>query len=430
MDNSRETHVIDFLIYDPVAGKVYVQKRSSDRRLFPGCWEIPGGHLEDGETHEECIDRELDEEMGFRLIKIHGKVHEFKWEDGDVTDHVYLIEAEGVYRPEVDKISEHRWIGPDESALVLNGAEENGLYRAILNAFQFVKEQGIPHQFNQRNTFLQTPEFAGFLNELGDIAREIALKYFRQDLQLEDKDDKTPVTIADREIEAALRARIHEEFPEHGFLGEEFGAENVQAEFVWVIDPIDGTKAFATGKPLFGTVIGLTQNSIPVAGMIDQAFTKERWIGIKNSGATHNGEPIRVAEPRLLMNARFYTAAPEMFHGDRWEGFEDIRRSAKWALYGCDCYAYGLMAMGHVDLVMEQHLGAHDIMGLVPIIQEAGGFVSDWNGEPITLNTDGKIIAASHPGLAVEALRKINAHIPDARFRFNGLNESVSLALN
>ena len=123
-------------------------------------------------------------------------------------------------------------------------------------------------------------EFAAFFNQAADVARAIALKYFRHVIAVDDKQDKSPVTQADREIERILRELIRKTFPTHGIVGEEFGQDNEQAEFVWVIDPIDGTKSFATGRPLFGTILGLMHNGKPVAGLIEQAFTKERWFGI------------------------------------------------------------------------------------------------------------------------------------------------------
>jgi len=156
--------------------------------------------------------------------------------------------------------------------------------------------------------------FAAFFNEAADIAGAVTLNYFRKEIPIDDKHDKSPVTQADREIEQKLRELIGKKFPDHGIVGEEFGASNENAEFVWVIDPIDGTRAFMTGKPLFGTIIGLMHAGKPVVGCIDQAFTKERWFGIADQYATHNGNPIKVAPPRALEDSRLYT-------GDGLDGF-------------------------------------------------------------------------------------------------------------
>jgi len=257
-------------------------------------------------------------------------------------------------------------------------------------------------------TFDYEKEFKGFFDEMAEEARVIALKYFRSNLVVSEKNDKSPVTLADKEIEATLRDMIRKRYPAHGIIGEEYGKENETAEFVWVIDPIDGTRAFATGKPLFGTIIGLAHNGRPMVGLIDQAFTKERWLGVSDSFCRYNNQLTKVAPPRPLEAARFYTGNPELFHGDIFENFETLRKSTKWAFYECDCYAYGLLAIGSVDLVIEQCLGLHDIIGLVPIITGAGGYVSDWDGKEIGLGSGDKIVAASCKPLAESALRILN----------------------
>lgn len=245
--------------------------------------------------------------------------------------------------------------------------------------------------------------FAAFFNAAADQAGQITLKYFRHDLIIDAKDDRSPVTQADREIEQNLRDMIAKKFPTHGIIGEEFGTHNTAAEFVWVIDPIDGTRAFMTGKPLFGTIIGLMHNGKPVIGCIDQAFTKERWFGITDQFATHNHQPIKVAPPRGLDQARLYVGSPDMFRGDKFENYLALCRAAKWPQYGCDCYAYGLMAMGWVDCVVERDLKIHDVAGIIPIITGAGGFIGDWDLNPITLDFNGECVAASHKDLARQA---------------------------
>jgi inositol-phosphate phosphatase/L-galactose 1-phosphate phosphatase/histidinol-phosphatase len=261
----------------------------------------------------------------------------------------------------------------------------------------------------QKMNFDVEKQFAGFFEEMAEAARDIALRYFRKNLVVDEKEDKTPVTQADREIEQNLRALIKQKFPAHGVIGEEFGRENAAAEFVWVIDPIDGTKAFATGRPSFGTIIGLAQNGKPVAGLIDQAYTKERWFGVTDRFCRHNGVPVKVAAPRKLSAARFYTTTAAMFEGGYEEGFERLRKTVKWPQYSCDCYAYGLLALGWIDLVMERDLKVHDVIGLAPIISGAGGYAGSWDGNEISLETDGTIIAASTKALALEALAVLQA---------------------
>ncbi len=245
--------------------------------------------------------------------------------------------------------------------------------------------------------------FAPFFNEAADLAGQITLRYFRKEIPIDDKDDKSPVTQADREIEQNLRDRIGKAFPDHGIVGEEFGVSNEKAEFVWVIDPIDGTRAFMTGKPLFGTIIGLMHGGKPVVGCIDQAFTRERWFGIDGLVATHDGAPIKVSPPRALESSRLYTGSPDMFRGENFESYLDLCRTVKWPQYGCDCYAYGLLAMGWTDLVVEQHLKIYDVAGVIPIITGAGGFAGDWDLNPIGFDFSGEMVAASSKGLAAQA---------------------------
>lgn len=247
-------------------------------------------------------------------------------------------------------------------------------------------------------------EFSVFFQQAADLAGSIALAYFRKNIPVDDKHDKTPVTQADRDIELKIRAFIENAFPNHGFIGEEYGKNNPDAEFVWVIDPIDGTKSFATGRPLFGTIIGLLHGGKPVMGLIEQAFTKERWLGIDNKAAYHNGSPIHVASPRAFEQARLYTGSLSMFDDDHLSNWIKMCRTAKWTQYSSDCYGYGLLAMGWADVVVEQCLGLYDIAGVAPLITGAGGFISDWDGHEIDLNFNGKAVAASCRALAFESL--------------------------
>ena len=244
---------------------------------------------------------------------------------------------------------------------------------------------------------------------MADAAAEIALRYFRKEIPIDDKQDRSPVTQADREIESRLREMIQRRFPEHGIIGEEYGSTNETAEFIWVIDPIDGTKSFATGRPLFGTIIGLLHEEKPVVGLIDQAYTKERWFGVTDKFATHNGETLKVAPPRTLESARLYTGAISMFDGKNLEAYLALCRASKWVQYSCDCYAYGLLAMGWADVVVEQSLKLYDVAGIVPIVTGAGGNANDWSGRGINIDFDGTFIAASSKNLADDVRRRFLA---------------------
>lgn len=246
--------------------------------------------------------------------------------------------------------------------------------------------------------------FAGFFDRAAEIAREIALRYFRREIPVSDKDDNSPVTEADREIERNLRTLIAKAYPDHGIIGEEYGEDNAGAEFVWVIDPIDGTKSFITGRPQFGTIIGLLHEGKPVVGLIEQAFTRERWFGVAEKFAAHNGTAIRVAPCRALGEARLCTGPFSMFEDGQLDNYAALCRAVKCAQYNGECYAYGLLAMGWLDLVVERGLKIYDVAGVVPIVIGAGGFAGDWGLNPMTRDFGGSIVAASSRDLAQQAV--------------------------
>eukprot|EP00850_Spirogloea_muscicola_P011600 SM000072S21234 [mRNA] locus=s72:468687:471132:- [translate_table: standard] len=229
------------------------------------------------------------------------------------------------------------------------------------------------------------PDFVEVGAELAGAAGRIVLQYFRQGLAVEDKQDLSPVTIADRKAEAAMRAILRERLPSHAIYGEEEGLEvgHGDGEWFWVLDPIDGTKSFITGKPLFGTLIALLHRGVPVLGVIDQPVLRERWIGVQGQPTTLNGTPIRVRPCKDIASAYMYSTTPHMFVGQADDAFQRIRSKVKMPLYGCDCYAYGLLAAGHVDLVVEADLKPYDYMALVPVIEGAGGHITDWRGNSL-----------------------------------------------
>ncbi|MGE5506108.1 MAG: histidinol-phosphatase [Actinomycetota bacterium] len=248
-------------------------------------------------------------------------------------------------------------------------------------------------------------EFIALAERLAEAARPVIRKYFRTPVAVDDKDDASPVTIADREVEAAMRELIRAAFPGHGILGEEHGRENCDAEFVWVLDPIDGTKAFITGKPSFGTLIALARHGRPILGVIDQAITGERWLGAAGRPTTLNGKPVQVRACPDLAHAYAYTTGPEHFCETTLPAWERVRVRVKQPRYGCDCYAYALVATGFVDLVVEAGLKPYDYCALAPVIEGAGGLCTDWSGQPLTLQSDGRVCAAGDTRVHAEALR-------------------------
>lgn len=237
---------------------------------------------------------------------------------------------------------------------------------------------------------------------LADLAGAVARRYFRQPIAVDTKPDRTPVTVADREAEAAMRAAIERQFPQDGILGEEHGPVRADAARVWVLDPIDGTKSFIAGIPLFGILIALVENGVPVLGVIDQPISRERWLGVAGQPTRKNGAAIRARVCPDLAAASLYATSPDMFGADR-PAFERLKGAVKAVRFGADCYAYGQLAAGFVDLVVEADLKPYDYCALVPVIEGAGGAITDWRGDRLGLKSDGRVIAAGDPMLAPKA---------------------------
>ena len=248
------------------------------------------------------------------------------------------------------------------------------------------------------------PEMIDLAHRIADAARPVIRRYFRQPIAIDDKSDASPVTVADREAEEAMRAVLRQYVPDHGIIGEEGGTDHDDAEWVWVLDPIDGTKAFITGKPCFGTLVALTHHGRPVLGVIDQAITDERWLGAEGHGTTLNGSAVRTRACGDLAQAYAYSTGPELFCASTRRAWDRIVETVKHARYGADCYAYALLATGFVDLVIESGLKPHDYAALVPVIEGAGGVVTDWHGKPLTIHSDGNVCAAGDARLHQQAL--------------------------
>jgi len=237
--------------------------------------------------------------------------------------------------------------------------------------------------------------FLAFAQRLADAAGEVIRPYFRKPLVVDDKADLSPVTAADRQAEEIMRALIEAHYPEHGILGEEFGrVRDDDAEYVWVLDPIDGTKSFISGVPLFGTLIALTRHRRPIIGIIDQPISRERWAGASGRPTTLNGLTIRCRGCPRLAAATLFATTPEMFKGKDAASFARVSSAVKLTRFGADCYAYGLLAAGFVDLVLEASLKPYDFCAMVPIVEGAGGAATDWKGGNLDLASDGRILVA------------------------------------
>ncbi len=247
--------------------------------------------------------------------------------------------------------------------------------------------------------------FLPFAEGLADAAGAIIAPYFRSRMAIDHKADETPVTAADREAEQAMRALILETYPDHGIEGEEFGAERIDADYVWHLDPIDGTKSFITGRPLFGTLVSLAHRGRSVVGVIDHCMMNERWVGATGVPSRWNGEDVKVRPCARLEDAVLYVTSPNMFKlPGEFEAFSRVERAAALPMYGGDCYAYGQLAMGFADLIVEADLDGHDFLALIPVVEGAGGIMTDWDGRPLTPRSAGRVIAAGDARVHAEAL--------------------------
>lgn len=259
-------------------------------------------------------------------------------------------------------------------------------------------------------------EIINFANHLADISGEVIKKYFRQDFGEIKKDNHTPVTLADKGAEEVMRNAIMQKFPDHGIVGEEFGNVNPNAKYQWVLDPIDGTVSFVMGRPIFGTLIALSFEGKPVLGIINQPINNERWVGISDkwsvvSGklATFNGQEIQTRKCEDLSEAVLCSTSPFFFQGKDLEMLNKIAAKTKYQsqggiIYGGDCYLFGLLAMGQVDIIIERGLNNFDFMALVPIVEGAGGIITDWAGKELDINSDGTVLACGDAKLHQEIL--------------------------
>jgi len=245
-------------------------------------------------------------------------------------------------------------------------------------------------------------EFTKFSDELANAAAAVTLEYFRQRLDIDDKIKHgkfDPVTEADRGAERAIRELIEARYPEHGIIGEEYGTKDANSPFTWVLDPVDGTRAFISGLPTWGTLIALLYNGEPVIGVIDQPYLKERYVGAPGI-ATLNGILIKTRACSALKNATLSTTDPDLFKGAEREAFDRVLSECQLVRYGLDCYAYAIVASGHMDLVIESGLELYDMMALIPVIKGAGGAVSDWKSD--MPGASGHLLAVGDAGILTE----------------------------
>ena len=243
-----------------------------------------------------------------------------------------------------------------------------------------------------------------FAIALADQGRQIMSGALLARPAVELKPDSSYVTDTDKGIEHALRTMIETQFPTHGILGEEYGAQNADAEYVWVLDPIDGTAAFVAGLPVFGTLIALLHEGVPVIGVIDHLITNDRWVGASGRPTAHNGTAVHTRQCPSLAQAMLAVSNPDFFSAQEQPLFERIRSRTQWRIYGGSCFSYGLLASGRIDMCIDSSLDIYDFAPFVPILAGAGGIITDWQGKAINMHSGPQILAAGDPARHAEAL--------------------------
>ncbi len=249
-------------------------------------------------------------------------------------------------------------------------------------------------------------ELIAFANCLADESGAVVKRFFRSPFVVEGKADTSPVTIADRKAEQVLRVALAQMRPNDGVIGEEFGSERADAEYVWVLDPIDGTRAFAAGKPIFGTLIALLHEGVPILGVIDQPVLDERWVGALGQPTIFNNRECRTRPCSKLEESVACLGAQGFPFGNATslDAYRRIAKHVRTTSTGGDCYTYGLIAAGYMDLAIEHDLKLYDYAALVPIIEGAGGVMTDWHGRRLERESKGQVLAVGNKQLWEEAV--------------------------
>ncbi len=243
---------------------------------------------------------------------------------------------------------------------------------------------------------LKNNELLKFAMNFADISKNILQKNYFRNFNVEEKKDGSLVTNIDKEIEEKFRLYLKKKFPEHGVIGEEFGYEKENNEYVWILDPLDGTHSFIAGKPLFGTLICCMKNNKPIIGLIDIPILNQRWFGGEKLGVKLNNKKCKKFQFRKKFNQTIMASTSLlMFDKKNLSAITDIYKKVKFPIFGTDCYAYGLLLSGKIDIIIEANMKPWDYMAQVALVKEVGGKMTDWNGEKLGINSDGKIIASN-----------------------------------
>ena len=242
---------------------------------------------------------------------------------------------------------------------------------------------------------LSAVQLTDFVDKLLDQTGKIALSYFRQTRNLSLKGDRSPVTNADHEIENLIRKNIQKAYPTHNIIGEEFEDLSNESNFTWIIDPIDGTRSFIAGKHDFGTLIGLKQGDALIGGVIDCPALNERWISFRENQTTVNGNATVCQSVEVLENALMATTSSHEFGMEKWKAYQSLEDSVNVTTTGSDCYNYGLLASGYLDIVAERLSAPHDYLPLIKVVEGAGGVITDWEGNKLVDNQENVYVLAS-----------------------------------
>jgi len=247
-----------------------------------------------------------------------------------------------------------------------------------------------------------------FAESLADASRAVIRDVGRTPVRGDSKGDGSPVTAIDKAVEDRLRDLIAAAYPDHGIVGEERGVTAPDSEFVWVLDPIDGTLPFMAGLPVYGTLIALLHNRAPLLGVIEMPATQERWIGYKGRPTCLNGQPVQVRSCPSLAEAMLSTSNPDFYSGEDLPALQRMKAATCWTVYGGSCMAYAQIASGRIDVGIDVAFDVFDYLALVPVIEGAGGVISDWAGEALTLDSGDRLIAACNPEIHRQALDILN----------------------
>ncbi len=247
-------------------------------------------------------------------------------------------------------------------------------------------------------------EFADFAGQLADASRAHLRTTIGQPVAADSKGDGSPVTAVDRAVESRLREMIEARYPEHGIVGEEHGATAPDRELVWALDPIDGTLPYLAGIPVFGTLIALLHHGAPLIGVIDMPATEQRWLGCRGQPSTLNGTQVRTRACPALSEALISNSNPDFYTAATRPAFDRLKAAVRWTVYGGSCLAYGQLAAGRTDLALDVTFDPYDYLALVPVIEGAGGRITDWSGNTLTLDSGDRILAAGDPARHAEAL--------------------------